>query len=126
MNTTAHDLGSRAYAALLAGDWPTLRTLLHDDATWTLPGDHALSGTTVGADAVIAQMQKVADHGVQFRLERLLTSRDNLALLQHNTGHRGDVVLDEHLATVCRLRDGRIAEIETFADDVPGMNAFFV
>lgn len=67
MNTTAHDLGSRAYTALLAGDWPALRALLHDDATWTVPGDHGVSGTEVGADAVIAQMQKVADHGVQFR-----------------------------------------------------------
>jgi uncharacterized protein len=35
-------------------------------------------------------------------------------------------VLDEHLATVCRLRDGRIVEIETYLDDVPGMDAFFV
>jgi hypothetical protein len=38
----------------------------------------------------------------------------------------GDAVLDEHLATVCRIKDGRIASIETYLSDVDGMNAFFV
>lgn len=35
-------------------------------------------------------------------------------------------VLDEHLSTVCFLRDGKIAAIETFLSDVAAMNAFFV
>jgi ketosteroid isomerase-like protein len=126
MNDAAHDLGNRFYSALTTGDWPAIRALLQDDITWTMPGDHAVSGTTVGADAVIAQLQKVAQYGVRFELVRILTSRDNVVLSQHNTARRGEVVLDEHLATVCRLRDGRIAEVETFASDVPGMNAFFV
>lgn len=52
-------------------------------------------------------------------------SRNNVALGLHNTARRGDRVLDEHLATVCRLHDGRIVEIETFLSDLPGMNAFF-
>lgn len=30
------------------------------------------------------------------------------------------------LATVCRLREGRIAAIETYLSDVEGMNRFFV
>ncbi|MDN7451277.1 hypothetical protein QZM03_28475, partial [Burkholderia multivorans] len=43
----------------------------------------------------------------------------------HNTARRNDLVLDEHLATVCTLRDGKIAAIETYLSDLPGMNAFF-
>lgn len=125
MNTTL-DLGARICAALLAGDWPVLRALLHDDATWTLPGEHALSGTAVGADSVVARIQAVTGYGVHIEVVRMLTSRDNLALIQHNTGRRGDLVLDEHLATIFRLRDGLVTEIETFASDVPGMSAFFV
>ena len=35
------------------------------------------------------------------------------------------MTLDERLATVCRVRDGRIAFIETFLSDVNGMDAFF-
>ena len=38
----------------------------------------------------------------------------------------GDRVLDEYQATVCRLKDGKIAAIETFLCDVNGMNAFFI
>lgn len=126
MTNTAHLIGQRFYSALLAGDWPGLRALLHDDASWTLPGEHVISGTVVGGDAVIAQLQQVAGYGVQFELLHILSSRNNVALSQHNTGRRGELVLDEHLATVLRLRDGLIAEAETFASDVPGMNAFFV
>jgi len=37
-----------------------------------------------------------------------------------------DRVLDEDLAMVWRLKNSKIAAIETFLSDVDGMNAFFV
>ncbi|MFH9355317.1 nuclear transport factor 2 family protein [Kitasatospora sp. NPDC017646] len=126
MTTTAHDLGRRFHAALITGDWPAIRSMLHDDATWTLPGDNTVSGTVLGADAVIERARKIASYGVSFELLHVLVSRENMALSLHNTAQRPDAVLDEHLTTVCRLRDGRITDIETYLSDVPGMNAFFV
>ncbi|MFF9643089.1 nuclear transport factor 2 family protein [Kitasatospora aureofaciens] len=126
MTVTAHDLGRRFHAALTTGDWPAIRSMLHDDATWTLPGDSTISGTVHGGDAVIERARKIASYGVSFELLHVLVSRDNMALSLHNTAQRPDAVLDEYLATVCRLRDGRIADIETYLSDVPGMNAFFV
>jgi len=63
---------------------------------------------------------------LNFALEHILLSPDNMALALHNTATRGDLVLDEHLATVCTLSDGKIAAIETYLSDVEGMNAFFV
>lgn len=126
MTTTAHDLGRRFHAALITGDWPAIRALLHDDATWTLPGDNTISGTVVGADAVVDRARKIASYGLSFELLHVLVSRENMALSLHNTAQRPDAVLDEYLTTVCRLRDGRIADIETYLSDVPGMNAFFV
>ncbi|CAL9325177.1 nuclear transport factor 2 family protein [Streptomyces sp. SudanB182_2057] len=122
----AHQLGTRFHAFLTAGDWNGIRSLLTDDATWTLPGDNTISGTAVGADAVVERARKIASYGLDFRLLHILVSRENMALSLHNTARRGDVRLDEHLSTVCRLRDGRIASIETYLSDVPGMNAFFV
>ncbi|MEU2435414.1 nuclear transport factor 2 family protein [Streptomyces rubradiris] len=122
----AHQLGTRFHAFLAAGDWDGIRSLLTDDATWTLPGDNTVSGTAVGADAVVERARKIASYGLDFRLLHILVSRENMALSLHNTARRGDVRLDEHLSTVCRLRDGRIASIETYLSDVPGMNAFFV
>ncbi|MGI5231341.1 nuclear transport factor 2 family protein [Actinoallomurus sp. CA-142502] len=123
---TAYALGKQFHAALTAGDWEAIRSLLHPDATWTLPGDNTVSGTVVGADAVVRHAKKIAGYGLDFQLLHVLVSRENVALSLHNTARRDDAVLDEHLSTVCRLRDGRIADIETYLSDVPGMNAFFV
>ncbi|MFY4722742.1 nuclear transport factor 2 family protein [Streptomyces sp. LaBMicrA B280] len=125
-NPDAHDLGRRFHAALVSGDWPAIRSMLHDDATWTLPGDNTISGTAVGAPAVIERAQLIASYGLSFELLHVLVSRENMALSLHNTAQRPGAILDEYLSTVCRLRDGRIAEIETYLSDVPGMNAFFV
>jgi uncharacterized protein len=48
-----------------------------------------------------------------------------MALAIHNQASRGDLVLDEYLATVCTISDGKISKIETYLSDVDGMNAFF-
>ncbi|CAL9647772.1 nuclear transport factor 2 family protein [Streptomyces albus] len=122
----AHELGRKFHAFLAAGDWDGIRTLLTDDATWTLPGDNTISGTADGADAVVERARKIASYGLRFELLHILVSRENMALSLHNTAQRGEVRLDEYLSTVCRLRDGKIAQIETYLSDVPGMNAFFV
>jgi hypothetical protein len=36
-----------------------------------------------------------------------------------------DLVLDEHLATVCYLREETISRIDTYLSDVPTADAFF-
>ena len=123
--STAEQIAKTFHATLVNQDWTALRALLHDDATWTLPGDNTISGTAVGGDAVVERAQLIAGYGLSFELENILLSRDNMALGLHNTAERDGVRLDEKLATVCRLRDGRIAEIETFLSDVPGMDRFF-
>ncbi|MBF6062144.1 nuclear transport factor 2 family protein [Nocardia terpenica] len=123
--TSAYAIGKRFHAALSTRDWDALRALLHDDATWTLPGDNTVSGVAVGADAVTERARTIAGYGLNFELLHILVSRENVALSLHNTARRDDAVLDEYLSSVCRLRDGRIAAIETFLSDVPGMNAFF-
>lgn len=46
-------LGRTFHQALVSADWSGIRALLHDDATWTLPGDNTISGTADGADAVV-------------------------------------------------------------------------
>ncbi len=118
-------LAAEFHAALTTGDWDRLRAVLDPEVQWTLPGDNCISGTAQGADAVIGRAELIASYGLDFALEHVLMSRDNMALALHNTARRGALVLDEHLATVCRLHNGRIAAIETYLSDLPGMNAFF-
>ena len=122
---TAEELAHHFHSALTSADWTGLRDLLHADATWTLPGNNVVSGTAVGGEAVVERARVIAGYGLSFELEHILLSRDNMALALHNTAERNGLRLDEHLATVCRLRDGRIAEIETYLTDVPGMDRFF-
>ncbi|MDQ1292816.1 MAG: uncharacterized protein QG608_696 [Actinomycetota bacterium] len=74
---------------------------------------------------MIDHAELIAGHGITFRPLHVLVSRDNMALNLHNTGRRGDMVLDEYLATVCTIRNGRIVAIETYLSDVEGMNAYF-
>ena len=64
-------------------------------------------------------------HGLLITLQHVLVSRDNMALSLHNEARRGDLVLDEQLATVCRIGEGKIVAIETYLSDVDGMNTFF-
>ncbi|MFI9270818.1 nuclear transport factor 2 family protein [Kitasatospora sp. NPDC052896] len=119
-------MADRFRTGLVTADWELIRSLLAEDAVWTLPGDNRISGTVRGAEAIIERLRLIAGYGVNFDFQRTLVSRDNFALSLHNTAVRDGRVLDEYLATVCFLRGGRIGAIETYLSDVPGMNAFFV
>ena len=120
-------LGRQFHEALRTREWSLLETILTEDAVWTLPGANEASGsgTIEGSEAILDQFRIIAGFGLNFYLKHVLVSRDNMALQLHNTAVNGTRRLDEHLATVCYLRDGKIAAIETFLSDVPGMNAFF-
>ncbi|MBD1913219.1 MULTISPECIES: nuclear transport factor 2 family protein [unclassified Leptolyngbya] len=120
------DIARRFHAALVTRDWSAIHALLTDDAQWTLPGNNTISGTANGSDAVVDRARKIADYGLKFELLHILVSRNNVALSLHNTAQQDERILDEHLATVCQLKKGKIAAIETFLSDVDGMNAFFV
>jgi hypothetical protein len=119
-------LGRRFHGALVARDWPALDVLLTRDATWTLPGRNRISGRARGAAAVLERAKLIAGYGINFQLDHILVSATNMALSLHNTAARGDLRLDEHLATVCQVKGGYIEGIETFLSDVEGMNRFFV
>lgn len=119
MSDDAETLALAFHAALVAKDWSAMRDLFQEDATWTLPGDNVISGRATGIDAVIDRAKLIASYDLSFALEHVLLSRDNMALCLHNTAERIGIRLDEHLATVCRLRDGRIQDVETFLSTFP-------
>lgn len=123
--TVQYELATTFHRALTTRDWALMREIMAPEVSWTLPGDNAISDRVTGIDEVIARAELIASYGLTFTLEHVLVSRDNMALGLHNTARRGELVLDEHLATVCTLRDGRIVAIETYLSDLDGMNAFF-
>jgi len=112
--------------ALRSRDWGLLRSLITDDIVWTLPGTSLISGEASGVDAVIGRAQRIVSYGLTFNLNHILIGQSGLALSLHNTARKGTQSLDEHLATVCTLRDGKICEINRYLSDVEMVNAFFV
>jgi ketosteroid isomerase-like protein len=65
-------------------------------------------------------------YGLTFTLKHILIGRHGVALSLNNTARRGDLVLDEHLATVLTIRDEKISAIDTYLSDIDMLNAFFV
>ena len=112
--------------ALRSRDWGLLRSIMTDDIVWTLPGTSLISGEASGVDAVIGRAQRIVSYGLTFELNHILIGQSGLALSLHNTAKKGTRSLDEHLATVCTLRDGKICEINTYLSDVEMANAFFI
>jgi len=112
--------------ALGTKNWDLLQSIITEDISWTLPGASAISGEVSGTDAIITRAQQIVSYGVSLELEHILYGQYNVALSVHNQASRDELILDEHLATVCTIRDGKISKIETYLSDIAGLNAFFV
>ena len=119
------EIGEKFLIALRSRDWEMMRTIMAFDVVWSLPGSSRISGEARGVDAVIARCQLITGYGLNFGLKHVLYGQFGFALSLNNTAQRGDLALDEHLATVCSLREEKISRIDTYLSDVPMANAFF-
>ena len=120
------DIAKTFVTALRSSDGDLLKTILTDEAVWSLPGTSIISGEAKGAEAVVHRAKTIAGHGLHFELKHILIGHHGAALSLHNTARRGDLVFDEHLATVLSIRDGKVHQIDTYLADVEMLNAFFV
>ena len=112
--------------AYKAHDWDGIRSLLHTDIKWTLPGDGMISGTAVGVDAVIKRVKIIIEGGVQTKLHHILVGQNGLTLSLNNTAMSADGrILDEELSTVLTVDNGFIIKIDTYLSNVPMMEKYF-
>ena len=112
--------------ALGTKNWELLHSIITEDISWTLPGKSVISGEVSGADAIITRAQQIVSYGVSLELKHILYGQYNVTLSVHNQASRGELILDEHLATVCTILNGKISKIETYLSDIDGLNAFFI
>jgi len=125
-SNTADVIGRQFLAALASQDWEGMRKLLADDAHWTMPGSGPSSFTARGATAMVERARSIVGSGVHTEVLHVLVGDHGVTLSLHNTAHRPDGrQLDEYLATVLAVKDGRISAIDTYLSDVPAMEAFF-
>lgn len=119
-------VAERFLGAFGAHDWEAMRTVLAPDLAWSMPGTGTISGTIHGVDAAINRLQEIVGRGLNAELLHVLTGVNGVTLSLHNTAKAPDGrKLDEHLATVLTIRDGRVAAIDSYLSDVDGMSAFF-
>ena len=127
MNTETEKskIAEQFLTGLRTRDADLLKTILHENAVWSLPGNSLVSGEARGVEAVIRRAQTIRDHGMSFALKRLLIGHHGAALSLHNTAQRGESSFDQDLATVLNIRDGKIMEIDTYMSDVEMVNTYF-
>ena len=106
-------------------NWDLLHSIITEDISWTLPGTSLISGEVNGPNAIITRARQIVNYGASLELKHILYGQHNVALFVHNQASRGELILDEYLATVCTICSGRISKIETYVSDVNGVNAFF-
>ena len=101
-----------------------LKTVLTDDAVWSLPGTSQISGEASGADAIVARGQFLGEHGVNFELLHVIYGYEGMGIMLHNTGKCKGRVLDEYLSSIFKLQGEKICRIDTYITDVPMLNAY--
>jgi len=111
--------------ALRAGDASGFRTIMTDDVVWTLPGTSVVSGIAKGVDEILKRARRIVEYGANVEIQHVVLGYEGVALLLHNTGERNGRVLDEYLTTVCTLRDGKIARLDTYISDIEMVNTYF-
>jgi ketosteroid isomerase-like protein len=120
------DVAQKFLGGLRNRDWESMRSIMHADVVWSLPGTSLMSGEARGVEAVIKRAQMIAAYGLQVSVKHVLFGLDGVTLSLNNTAKRGELVFDEHLATVCSIREGKVWKIDTYLHDVEMLNTFFV
>jgi ketosteroid isomerase-like protein len=119
-------LAASFIAALRSLDSAGFQKIMTDDVVWTLPGSSLVSGVAKGVTSILKRAQAIVDRGVTLEIMHVVLGREGVAVLLHNTGKWNGRVLDEYLTTVCTLRGGKIARLDTYISDIPMVDAYFV
>ena len=124
------ELIDRFFAAYGNHDLAALREVLAEDATWTFPGHHPLSGTKVGIDAIVAFFDAVgATMGRSNpRVEKLVmgVNEQYVVECQHiRTNREGGLNLDQQMCVLWSFANGKIASGQHLAADQDALDAFY-
>lgn len=124
------DMIDRFFAAYAKHDRASLADVLAEDATWTFPGHHPLSGAKVGIEAIVAFFDAVG--GIMGRsaptVEKLVmgVTEQYVIECQHVRTNRPDGPnLDQQLCVLWRFAGGKIVSGQHLAADQDALDAFY-
>ncbi len=111
------------------GDFEALRAFYHEDIVWHVGGDHPLSGTYEGRNALFEYFTRVRElTGGTLRLHpaSIVAFDDHIALFTRVTAQRGSKALDVVLSQTFRIGpDGRWIEYRAVPDDQDAIDEFW-
>src|SRR5690349_2947167 len=124
------DLIDRFFAAYGKRDLAALREVLTEDATWTFPGHHPLSGTKVGIDAIVAFFNAVGSvmGRSQPMVEKLVLGVNEQWVVECQyvrTNRPEGPNLDQQLCVLWSFADGKIASGRHLVADQDALDAFY-
>ena len=124
------ELIDRFFAAYSKRDLPALQDNLAENATWTFPGHHPLSGTQVGIDAIIAFFDAVGSvmGSSHPQVEKLVMGVDEQYVVecQHiRTNRADDPNLNQQLCVLWSFAEGKIVSGQHLAADQDALDAFY-
>jgi uncharacterized protein len=118
------------YDALAAGDIASAAALIADDAVLHVPGRSPNTGVYRGREAIlgfVAHAHEVTGGTLRLRVHRILADDQVAVALTTYTASRpeGRPSLENHLAHVITMRDGRMAESWFHTRDQYAVDAFW-
>ena len=122
----AKDVVKKAYEAFGKGDMETMfNDLVHDECTWTFPGEvgkHPLSGVHKGKQAMMAAMSKIPAMWPNFHLKVLdMISEGNKVFVRvHATADNMDTMFGHYFES---SDEGKTKVMMTFDDTLSMFNA---
>jgi len=124
------ELIDRFFAAYGERDLTALRDVLAEDATWTFPGHHPLSGTKHGIDAIIAFFDAIGSVMGRSKptVEKLVmgVNEQYVVECQHIRTNRADGPnLNQQLCVLWSFAEGKIVSGQHLAADQDALDAFY-
>lgn len=118
----------RGFAAFSEGDIATLTEIIAPDAVQHEPGDSPLSGDYKGRDAILGFYGQLAERTsgtIEVDLEQVFAKDDRVVALFRQRGEREGRTMDTRHTLLFQVLDGRVVDLDDFAEDEDADDAFW-
>lgn len=118
----------QAYEAFSKGDMATITSLFAEDVVWHLFGRNQLAGVHRGRDAVFAMFAKTAElTGGTFKIDihDVVANDEHTVAITTATGTREGRSLNSMDTDVYHMKDGKVTEFWSFAEDGQATDEFW-
>jgi uncharacterized protein len=122
------DLARKGFAAFARGDMAAAGQFLADDTRWHFPGHNPLSGDYEGVTEVLGVFGKVfalSGGTFQSELHDVLANDEHIVMLVTDRAEREGRKLDDNVAQVLHVRNGKVTDVWIHHTDQSSVDAFW-